>query len=90
MLRFFFPGSVRDRDWSWRAHACVDMRDEMACVRQSRWTREYQGVTCVRLRRVDMDVWDDEIHVSEDREMARRVRGMRELKAPGYRRDCWT
>jgi len=28
----FFPGSVRDRDGSWRAHACVDMRDEMACV----------------------------------------------------------
>ena len=65
MLRFFFPGSVRDRDGSWRAHVCVDTRDEMVCVRQSRRTREREGVTCVRLRCVDMDAWDDEIHVSE-------------------------
>jgi hypothetical protein len=64
MLRFF-PGSVRDRDGSWRAHACVDTRDEMACMRQSRQAREYQGVTCVRPRCVDMDAWDDEIHVSQ-------------------------
>ena len=61
----FFPGSVRDRDGSWRAHACMDARDEMACVRQLRQAREYQGVTCVRPRCVDMDAWDDEIHVSE-------------------------
>ena len=29
----FFSGSVRDRDGSWRACACVDERDEMACMR---------------------------------------------------------
>ena len=40
----FFPGSVDDRDESWRAHAYVDVRDEMACVQGSRRTREREGV----------------------------------------------
>ena len=29
----FFSGSVRDRDGSWCARACVGTGDEMACVR---------------------------------------------------------